>query len=145
MSFTKTGKYVRSGMLKNVMMNANTVRASIELCRRRNWMPCFRLLKIDSVVGAGRNLAVISDSEMIGARNDTALSPKHHLSPSLASVIPASEGPMVTARLNWIEFSAIALGISSRSTNVGISAEYAGPPNACAKPFTHDKLRICQT
>ena len=34
----------------------------------------------------------------------------------------ASAGPMVTAMLNWMEFRAMAFGMSSRSTSVGISA-----------------------
>src|SRR5947209_6191593 len=103
-----------------------------------NLIPCFRLLRIESVVGGGKNRAEIIQSVIIGARNDSALSPKHQVSPTLASVSPASAGPTVTAMLNWIEFRAMALGISSRSTNVGISAWYAGPPNACASPATND-------
>ena len=62
------------------------------------------------------------DSEMIGARKESAFNPKHHFSPSLASACPASAGPTMTATLNWIEFSAMALGMSSRSTRVGINA-----------------------
>ena len=86
-------------------------------------MPCFKLLSIESVVFCGKNRVVISDSVMIGATKDSAFSPKHHFSPRRARVIPPSAGPIVTARLNWIEFSAMALGMSSRSTSVGINAE----------------------
>src|SRR5664280_47590 len=39
----------------------------------------------------------------------------------------------------------MAFGMSSRSTNVGISAEYAGPPKACAKPDINDRQRMGQT
>jgi hypothetical protein len=60
---------------------------------------------------------------MMGARKESAFSPKHHFSPNFAKAWPASAGPMVTAMLNWMEFSAMALGMSSRSTRVGISAE----------------------
>ena len=109
-------------MLNAVMQNASSVSASMEPCLRTNLMPCFKLLKIDSVVITGRYGAVIIDSEMIGAKNETAFSPKHHFSPNFASACPASAGPIVTAMLNWIEFNAIAFGMSSRSTSVGISA-----------------------
>src|SRR6516164_7318723 len=85
------------------------------------------------------------DSVITGARNDSAFKPKHHFSPNRARVNPPRAGPIVTARLNWIEFSAIAFGISSRSTNVGISDRYAGPPNACAVPDTNERHRIGQT
>src|SRR5579863_8784784 len=110
-----------------------------------NLMPWARLRNMVSVVGGGRKRAEIIESEMIGARNEIAFNPKHHVSPSLARVIPASAGPTVTARLNWMEFNAMALGMSSRSTSVGISAEYAGPPKACASPDANDRQRICQT
>ena len=82
------------------MQNASSVSASIEPCLRTNLIPCFRLLNIDSVVVAGRYRAAIIDSEIIGARNESALSPKHHFSPSFASACPASAGPIVTAMLN---------------------------------------------
>src|SRR5437588_13042143 len=124
------------GMLKAVIQNARTVSASMEFCWRTYLIPCFRLLKIDSLDFCGRNRVEIIESEMIGARKETALSPKHHFSPSFARAWPASAGPMVTAILNWIEFNAMAFGISSRSTKVGMSAWYAGPPNAWANPDT---------
>ncbi len=85
-------------------------------------MPCFRLLKIESVVVSGRNRAEMIESEMTGARKESAFSPKHHFSPNFANARPASAGPMVTAKLNWIEFSAMAFGMSSLLTRVGISA-----------------------
>src|SRR6202451_611832 len=85
------------------------------------------------------------EREMTGARKESAFSPKHHGSPNFANACPASAGPIVIAILNWIEFSAIALGISSLSTREGISAEYAGPPKACANPETNDRQSICQT
>src|SRR5579863_831589 len=124
------------GMLKEVMQNASTISASIDPCCRTNRIPCFRLPMIDSVVFAGRYRAVIMESEMTGARKEIAFRPKHQDSPSLASACPASAGPIVTAVLHWIEFSAMAFGLSSLLTRVGIRAEYAGPPNACARPAT---------
>src|SRR5258708_7684820 len=36
----------------------------------------------------------------------------------------------------------MAFGISSGSTSVGINAEYAGPPNACASPDTAESHKI---
>jgi len=59
---------------------------------------------------------------MTGATKDSAFNPKHQVSPNRASACPPSAGPTITAMLNWIEFSAIAFGISSRSTRVGINA-----------------------
>src|SRR5215469_3335715 len=110
-----------------------------------NFIPCTRLWNIDSLVASGTNCAEIIDSVMIGAKNEIAFRPKHHFSPNLASVIPPNAGPIVTARLNWIEFRAMAFGISSRSTSVGMSDRYAGPPKAWANPETNDKHRIGQT
>src|SRR5271165_5776947 len=145
MSLTNTGRYVRMGILKAVMQNASTMSASIEFCLRTNLMPSLRLVNIDSVVLSGRKRVVISKSETMGARKESAFNPKHHFSPNFAKAIPASAGPIVTARLNWIEFSAMAFGMSSLSTNVGISAWYAGPPKAWAKPETTDRHRMGQT
>ena len=39
----------------------------------------------------------------------------------------------------------LKLGFSSLLTKVGISARYAGPPKAWAKPQTNERQRICQT
>ena len=47
------------------------------------------------------------------ARNDSPFSVKQKTVPSVASATPASSGPMTRARLNWIEFSAMAFGRSS--------------------------------
>ena len=52
---------------------------------------------------------------------------------------------MTRARLNCVEFSAMAFGMSSRRTSVGRSDWYAGPPKACAVPVTHDSVRMCHT
>ena len=54
-------------------------------------------------------------------RNETPFSAKHSAVPKAASVAPASSGPNTRARLNWIEFSAIAFGRSFFSTSVGTS------------------------
>ena len=110
------------GMVKAVMQKASKISASMESCRRRNLIPCFRLANIDSVGFSGTNRAAIMESEMTGATKEIAFSPKHHFSPSFANARPASAGPTVMAMLNWIEFSAMAFGMSSRSTRVGISA-----------------------
>src|SRR5215467_13107035 len=108
-------------------------------------MPCRRLSNIDSLVASGTDCAEMIERVMIGAKNEIAFRPKHHFSPSRASVIPPNAGPTVTARLNWIEFKAIAFGISSRSTRVGMSDRYAGPPKACANPERNDRHRMGQT
>ncbi len=88
------------GMPRAVMQKASTIRASIEDCLRANWMPCFRLLNIVSVVFTGRKRALMIDSEMIGARKESEFRPKHQLSPSLARACPARAGPIMTATLN---------------------------------------------
>lgn len=82
---------------------------------------------------------------MIGARKESAFRPKHHCSPNFANACPASAGPIVTPVLNWIEFSAMAFGMSSLLTKLGISAWYAGPPKACAKPEMNERQSICHT
>ena len=77
--------------------------------------------------------------------NDIPFSAKHHVAFSLVRAIPPSTGPITRARLNWMEFSAMALGKSSFSTNIGTRAEYAGPPNDCAVPTINERVRMCQT
>jgi hypothetical protein len=44
-----------------------------------------------------------------------------------------------------MELSAMAFCRSSFSTSMGTSAEYAGPPKACAQPTTKDTVRMCGT
>ncbi len=56
---------------------------------------------------------------MITATNERPLSPKHQAAPSPVSARPPSIGPITRARLNWMEFSAMALGRSSFSTSDG--------------------------
>ena len=43
------------GMVKAVMQKASKISASMESCRRRNLIPCFRLANIDSVGFSGTN------------------------------------------------------------------------------------------
>src|ERR1700692_471543 len=100
---------------------------------------------MDSVVFTGRKRAEIIDKEIIGARKERAFKPKHHFSPNFAKACPASAGPTMTATLNWMEFNAMAFGMSSFSTRVGISAWKAGPPKACAKPEIKERQRMCHT
>ena len=52
---------------------------------------------------------------MIGARNESPFNPKHHISPNCVSAMPPITGPITRATLNWIDFSAIAFGMSSFS------------------------------
>src|SRR5580765_4385964 len=87
------------GMLKAVMQKASTISASMDPCWRTNLMPCFRLLKIDSVVFSGRYRAVMMVREMIGARKESAFRPKHHCSPNFANACPASAGPISYRRV----------------------------------------------
>ena len=49
-----------------------------------------------------------NSSEMITAMNETPLRLKHQAAPKFVSAIPPSAGPMTRARLNWMEFRAIA-------------------------------------
>ena len=111
-----------------------------------NLMPCFRLLNIDSVVLSGRNRVVIMDSEMIGARNESAFSPKHHFSPNFANACPASAGPN---RYRHIELNRIqrnrvrhVLAIDQRR-NQRLSTPARQKP--APSPETNDRHRICQT
>ena len=67
-------------------------------------------------------LIVIDSSATMTTRNDRPLRPKQAALPQAASVAPASSGPNTRARLNWIEFSAIAFGRSFFCTSDGISA-----------------------
>jgi hypothetical protein len=61
------------------------------------------------------------DNEKITARKETPFNRKHAAAPNPAKANPAATGPMIRARLNWIEFNAIALEISFFSTRVGIN------------------------
>src|SRR5579864_3157831 len=82
---------------------------------------------------------------MITTTNDNPLREKQEVMPNIASAPPASSGPTTRARLNWIELSAIALGRSFFSTNVGTKAWDAGPPKAWAEPVINDSTIIGQT
>ena len=93
-----------------VMQNASTISESRPVLVRMKAMPCFMLSKIDSVDRAGMNPTRITYSETITAMNERPFSPKHHAALSLASATPASVGPITRARLNWMEFHAIAFG-----------------------------------
>ena len=77
-------------------------------------------------------------------RNEMPLIPKHITMPNDARAAPATTGPIIRARLNWMELSATALGRSSLPTSVGTSDWYAGPPKACAQPVSPDSVRMCQ-
>ena len=57
-------------------------------------------------------LMLIDSSAKMTTRNDSPFRPKQAALPQAASVAPASSGPNTRARLNWIEFSAIAFGRS---------------------------------
>ena len=81
------------------------------------------LSRMLSVVFSGRKRTFSINRETIGARNDSVLSAKHHVSPSACSAQPPKAGPTITAALNWMEFSAMALGMSSLGTRVGMRAE----------------------
>jgi hypothetical protein len=59
---------------------------------------------------------------MIGARKESPFSPKHHTEPRYVIANPPTAGPITRATLNWIDCSAIAFGMSSFSTSVGINA-----------------------
>ena len=59
---------------------------------------------------------------MITAMKDRLFKPKHQAAPTVVSAMPPSVGPITRARLNWMEFMAMALGMSSLPTSVGSSA-----------------------
>ena len=88
-------------MLSAVMQNASTIRASIEACLRTNLNALLEAGETSTRWSlCGRKRAVMIDSDMIGARKETAFSPKHHFSPRFARACPASAGPTMTATLN---------------------------------------------
>src|SRR5215831_8887785 len=93
----------------------------------------------------GINFTWIEYKEAITARKDKPFDPKHHVAPSFVKANPPIMGPMILARLNCIEFMAIALARCSDGTNVGSSAEYAGPPKLWPRPTINESAKICQT
>src|SRR5271156_5044626 len=84
------------------------------------------------------------NSEAITARYEMPFRVKHQVAPSRAYVAPPMVGPRMRARLNWIEFMAMALARSSGPTRVGSSAEYAGPPKDWPTPTMNERVRMCQ-
>ena len=62
--------------------------------------------------------------------------------PSPTMTIPPMAGPIICARLNWIELRATALGRCGRGTRDGTSDWKAGPPNAWARPDRNDSARM---
>ena len=104
------------------MQNASTMSPSMAPCLRTNRMPSFMLPRMLAVVFSGRKRMVSIISATTGAANDKVFSAKHHVAPSLARATPPKAGPIITAALNWMEFRAMALGISSLLTRVGMSA-----------------------
>ena len=54
-------------------------------------------------------------------RNEMPFMPKHITMPKVARATPATTGPMMRARLNWMELRAMALGRCSLPTSVGTS------------------------
>ena len=67
---------------------------------------------------------------------DTALTAKQPTSPTVASSAPASAGPRMRDRLNWIELSASPVGICSCSTIDGTIDWYDGIDSASVTPTT---------
>ena len=62
-----------------------------------------------------------ASSAAITNRNDTPFRPKQATMPKAVSAAPAMSGPMMRARLNWIELSATAFGRFSLLTSDGMS------------------------
>ena len=73
-------------MLNAVMQECQHDQGFHRSLLRTKSIPCFKLPNMCLSSFLGKNLAVMIESEMTGARNDNAFSPKHHFSPSLASV-----------------------------------------------------------
>src|SRR5262249_25343043 len=107
--------------------------------------PDFMLVITDSPFGLGSNRTRIMYSDIITAIKLIPFNPKHQVAPSVFRAMPPITGPIIRAKLNWIEFRAIAFGRSSGSTSVGTNAEEAGPPKDCAVPVTNDSINIGQT
>jgi hypothetical protein len=77
--------------------------------------------------------------------NERPFTAKQTAAPHAASAMPAKIGPITRARLNCIEFIAMAFETSSRFTSSGRSEMYAGPLNDCALPVRNDRTKMCQT
>src|ERR1035437_2087963 len=138
-SLANTGKNVISGIPNIVIRNDSTMSGFMPSCTRMKAMPSFMLASTAPLDFAGMNPTLMTYKVTITATNEIPFNPKHQSAPSFASATPPSTGPMIRARLNWIEFSAMALGRSSFGTSDGISAEYAGPPKLCAMPTVNDR------
>ena len=105
------------------MENASTISPAMAPCLRMNRMPCFMLARIVSVVLTGRKRTVsMAERNDRGEKRHARSARSTRSCPNLASAMAPSAGPTITAALNWMEFSAMALGMSSLSTSVGISA-----------------------
>ncbi len=141
---TTTGSSVSTGEPSSAVQNARNMKERIASWWRTNASPPRSSSRTDRVVATGVDTTCSDISEAMTTRNDRPFSAKHAADPSAASATPASRGPMMRARLNWMEFSAMALGISSRRTSIGRSDWYAGLPKACAVPVMHDSARISQ-
>src|ERR1035441_4773614 len=121
--YTTLFRSVRSGTPSAAMQKASTIRLSMAPTRRTNRRPSFRLVKMLSPILSDRKRMVSISRDTTGARNDSVLRAKHQVSPHVCKTQPASAGPTITAALNWMEFRAIAFGMCSFGTSVGISAE----------------------
>ena len=87
----------------------------------------------------------MTESAMMTAMNEMPFSVKHAAAPHAANTTPPSAGPRKRARLNCMEFMAIAFGTSLRSTSSGNSDAYAGPLNDCVLPVRNDITKMCHT
>src|ERR1700733_527745 len=120
---TKTGRNAVRENPNNVVQNARTTKALIPSRHRMNRMPSAMLLRTGSWDLAGTNFTRIMKSVAITARYEMPLTVKHQVGPSRVYVKPPRVGPRMRAKLNWMEFMAIALARSSGPTRVGSSAE----------------------
>ena len=77
---------------------------------------------MEVLISLGADVDALSDSNAtMTTKNDRPLMMKQAAVPRVASVTPARSGPMTLARLNWIEFRAMALGRLSLGTSEGMS------------------------
>ena len=87
----------------------------------------------------------MTTSVQITARNEIALTKKHQPAPVVASMIPASAGPVTRLSWTWVEFIAIAFDRSSRGTRSEMIDWRTGTLKALTIPFASAIASTIQT
>src|SRR6185369_8022662 len=95
------------GIPKNVLPKAKRINDSSDrLCRTKR-RPALRSTRRFWWEADGRNVVLSALRETITAKNEIPLNKKQATGPNAEKATPATSGPMMRARLNWIELSAM--------------------------------------